>query len=274
MPSAPFWQRLRRAPWSGSALVIALVIILCAIGAHWLAPYSPYSMNADALLDPPSASHWLGTDRFGRDVLSRLLHGARMALGVAITAVSLAFIGGTTLGMLAGYFGGIPDRIVTGISNLVLAIPEILLALTAIAILGPSQRNLILAIGIVYLPIFALIARSATLKVMTEEYITAVELLGARPLYILRHHVLTNIWVPLLVQIALSLAFAILAEAALSFLGFGLEPDVPSWGIMLREGKDWMEEAWWLAVFPGLMISLSTLSFNLLGEACRQAMEA
>lgn len=273
MDNKRLWRRFRRQAWSRSTLTMISLLLLAAIFAPYIAPYSPYEMNPEQLLAPPSSQHWAGTDRFGRDVFSRLIYGARIAVEVAVVAVLIALIGGTFIGVSSGYFGGRIDWLLSRCVDVLLSLPEILLALIAIAVLGPSQSNLMLAIGIVYLPLFARIARGATLKIRQEPYIEASLLLGAGPWYIIRRHILPNISGPLIVQISLSLAFAILAEAALSFLGFGVEPDVPSWGIMLKEGKDWMEDAWWLATFPGVIMTLAVLSFNLFGDQLRRSLQ-
>lgn len=268
-----FWHRFRRQPWSRFTLGISLLLFIAAVFAPWLSPYSPYEMNPDKLLLPPSWEHWAGTDRFGRDVFTRLIYGSRIALHVAATAVTLALVTGTAIGMLAAYYGGKVDWFLMRLIDVFLSLPEILLALIAIAVLGPSQINLALAIGMVYWPLFARIARGATLNIRHESYVEASLLLGAGPLYSIWRHILPGISGPIIVQTSLSLAFAILAEAALSFLGFGVEPDVPSWGMMLKEGKDWMEEAWWLATIPGLVITMVVFNFHQLGDQLRQAMQ-
>jgi peptide/nickel transport system permease protein len=267
-----FWRRFYRQPLALFSLSCIVIMVTAAIAAPLLAPYSPFTMNPDQLLRPPSLEHWAGTDRFGRDVLSRLIYGARIALEVAATAVGLALVAGTMLGIAAGYWGGKLDWLLSRVIDVMLSLPEILLALTAIAVLGPSQTNLMIAIGVVYTPLFARIARGATLRIRSETYLEASLLLGASSWHTIWHHVLPNIAAPLTVQVSLSLAFAILAEASLSFLGFGVEPDIPSWGMMLQSGKNWMEQAWWLATFPGLIMTLAVLSFNLFGDQLRRAL--
>ncbi|MFW7379228.1 MAG: ABC transporter permease [Oligoflexus sp.] len=268
------WRRLLQNKAAWLPLTILASVFLLALFAPWISPYSPYEMAPDRLLEAPSWSHWAGTDRFGRDVISRLIFGARIALQVAFSAVCLALILGSILGMVAAYFGGKIDWFLARSMDVLLSLPEVLLALLAIAVLGPSQRNLVIAIAIVYTPLFARIARGATLSARQETYVEASILLGGSAIYNMGRHILPNISGPLLVQCSLSLAFAVLAEAALSFLGFGVEPDVPSWGMMLKSGKDWMEEAWWLASFPGVILTALVFSFHQLGEQLQKLIQA
>lgn len=252
---------------------VALGFVVMAISAPWWAPYDPYTMNADALLHAPTRAHWLGTDPFGRDILSRLMHGARLSLQVGAIAAGLALVAGTCIGMVAGFGGARTDAVLSRMMDVWFAFPDILLALVIMAILGPSTVNVMIAIGIVYTPIFARLARASTLTAKQHTYVEAAYSMGVKPITILVRHILPNISGPLIVQTSLSFAFAILAEAALSFLGLGVEPDAPSWGIMLNEGKDWMEQAWWVAVFPGLAITLAVLSFNVLGDGLRDVLD-
>ncbi len=264
---------LARNRLAALGLLVAVGFAVMAISAPWWAPYDPYAMAADALLSAPGPAHWLGTDPFGRDILSRLMHGARLSLQVGTMAAGLALLAGTVIGMWAGYGGPRVDAVWSRIMDVWFAFPDILLALVIMAILGPSTVNVMIAIGIVYTPIFARLARAATLTVKQHTYVEAAYGMGVRPVVILARHILPNISAPLIVQTSLSFAFAILAEAALSFLGLGVEPDAPSWGIMLSEGKDWMEQAWWVAVFPGLAITLAVLSFNVLGDGLRDVLD-
>lgn len=264
---------LARNRLAALGLLVAVGFAVMAISAPWWAPYDPYAMDADALLTAPSRTHWLGTDPFGRDILSRLMHGARLSLQVGTIAAGLALLAGTVIGMWAGYGGPRVDAVWSRIMDIWFAFPDILLALVIMAILGPSTVNVMIAIGIVYTPIFARLARASTLTVKQHTYVEAAYGMGVRPVMMLARHILPSISAPLIVQTSLSFAFAILAEAALSFLGLGVEPDAPSWGIMLSEGKDWMEQAWWVAVFPGLAITLAVLSFNVLGDGLRDVLD-
>ena len=259
-------QLLRRDRITSAAAAVVAVYLLLAAAAPLLAPYDPYAMDAAATLSPPTASHWLGTDQFGRDLLSRVMHGARISLRVSVAAVAISLTAGSLLGLMAGYFGGRIDAVISRVVDGLLSFPDILLALAIMAVLGASLTNVTLAIGVVYTPIFARVARAAALQVRGTAYVEAARALGFGHGRILLRHVLPNAAAPLVVQTTLSLAFAMLAEAALSFLGLGVEPDAPSWGVMLNEGKDWMELAWWTAVFPGLALSLAVFSLNALGD--------
>ena len=255
---------------AGAALLLG-ALTLAALAAPLVAPHDPYAMRPDALLRPPAAAHWMGTDAFGRDVLSRVIYGARVSLTVAAVAVAISLVAGTTLGLCAGYFGGRVDAVISRAADGLLAFPDILLALAVMAVLGASATNVTIAIGVVYTPIFARIARGAAMQVRRQPYVEAARALGFGHVRVIARHVLPNVAPPLVVQTTLSLAFAMLAEAALSFLGLGVEPDAPSWGVMLNEAKDWMELAPWVALFPGLAITLVAFSFNVLGDALRTA---
>ena len=217
-----------------------------------------------------------GTDEsreMGRDILSRIIYGSQISLKVSLASVAIATAAGVLLGVAAGYFGGITDAVISRILEVMLSFPEVMLALLIMSILGSSLNNIMLAIGIVYTPIFARIARGAVLSVKDSLYVEAARSIGVRDVTIIVRHVLPNILSPVLVQVTLSLAFAILSEAALSFLGIGVEPDIPSWGIMLNNGKAWIEIAWWVGVFPGIAIALAVLGFNILGDGLRDVLD-
>ena len=268
-----FTARLLKNRLALIALLILAMLLTMAVCAPWLAPHDPYTMRGESMLAPPGPAHWLGGDQLGRDVLSRLLHGARISFTVGISAVSIALVAGTLLGTLAGYFGGWLDMILSRIVDILFSIPDILFALAIMAVIGPTTGNVMVAIGIVYTPIFARIARASALELRHALYVEAARSMGAGHGSILLRHILPGMASPLIVQITLSLAFAMLAEAALSFLGLGVEPDTPSWGIMLNQGKDLMEQAWWVAVFPGIAITLAVFSFNALGDGLRDALD-
>ena len=253
------------------AVVIGVYVIM-AIFAPWLAPHDPFAMEAD-IIASPSRDNWLGADEQGRDILSRIIYGARVSLWVGIVSVGIALSAGTAIGVAAGYFGGWADAALSRLVDTLLSFPDIFLALVIMAILGESTTNVMIAIGIVYTPIFARIARGSVLQVKANAFIEAARALGVGHGRIMFRHVLPNIGAPLIVQTTLSLAFAILAEAALSFLGFGVEPDAASWGVMLDQGKDWMELAWWVAVVPGIAITLAVFGFNVLGDGLRDALD-
>ena len=257
--------------WIGSAIVAALG--MAALAAPWLAPHSPTQIFPGAEIRPPSAGFPLGTDEVGRDILSRLLYGARVSLGVAIPAVALAAVVGVGLGVATGYVGGPFDLLAMRAFDVLFAFPPVLLAVALVAVLGPSTLNLVVTIALLTTPQFAMIARSATLAVKPQEYVQAGLALGASHGRMIRAHILPNVAPPLVVQVALSLSIVILVEAALSFLGLGTQPPAPSWGGMLSRGRQYMVIAPWLVLAPGLAIMLAVLGFNLLGDGQRDLMD-
>ncbi|MFQ3543704.1 ABC transporter permease [Halobacillus rhizosphaerae] len=267
------WFQFRKNKIALVGFFITLSYIIMAIGAPVIAPFDPYQMSPDIMLSGPSMEHWLGTDQFGRDILSRIIYGTRISLQVGIISVGISLVLGTAIGVVAAYYGKWVDGLLSRFTDVMFAFPDILLALVIMAILGPSLTNLMIAIGIVYIPIFARIARSAVLSIKNSLYIEAAKSMGVSNLKIMWKHIIPNSMAPIIVQVTLSFAFAILAEAALSFLGLGVSPDTPSWGIMLSEGKDWMESAWWIAVFPGVAITLAVFSFNVMGDGLRDALD-
>ncbi len=244
------------------------IYILCAITAPLLSPYDPYALG-ETPVAAPSLMHWFGTDQLARDIFSRVIHGARVSLMVAFGAVAMSLIAGSLIGVAAGYAGGLTDTLLSRTVEMLFALPAILLALVMMAIFGQGTGNVMLAIAIVYTPIFTRLARGQTLAIKRQPFIEAARATGVGHRRIVTQHILPNIAGPLVVQATLSLAFAMLAEAALSFLGLGAAPDTPTWGNMLRAGVNWMERAWWIAVFPGLAISGAVLSLNVLGDRLR-----
>ncbi len=267
------WYRFKQNKLALFGLVVIALYLVCALGARWIAPYDPYEMRVESVLRAPGAGHWLGADQFGRDIFSRIIHGSRVSMRVGLIAVGIALSAGTVMGMLAGYYGRWVDGILSRVVDVMFSFPDILLALVIMAILGPSTTNVMVAIGIVYTPIFARLARGSVLSVKHSMFVEAARSIGVGHFMIMIRHILPNILAPLIIQTTLSFAFAILAEAALSFLGLGVEPDAPSWGIMLNEGKNWMEHGWWVAVFPGVAITLAVLSFNVVGDGLRDALD-
>jgi peptide/nickel transport system permease protein len=266
----------RRALRSGSLLVgglIVVVLLAAALFAPWLAPYAPTRIFPGAEIRPPGPEFLLGTDEVGRDILSRVLHGARVSLGVAIPSVALAVVGGTTVGVSLGYWGGAPDLVAMRLFDILFAFPPILLAIALVAALGPSPVNLVLTIAVLTLPQFAVLARGATLALTPQDFVQAARALGASHARILGRHVLPNLAATLAVQASLSLSIVILVEAALSFLGLGTQPPAPSWGGMLSRGRQYMTIAPWLVLAPGLAIMLAVLGFNLLGDAQRDLLD-
>jgi peptide/nickel transport system permease protein len=274
-----------RAPWrafvrafarnSTAALGLAIVAfyVLLALSAPLIAPHSPTRMEAARALEGPSAAHWLGTDRHGRDILSRIIFGARPTLAIAAGAVMLALFVGAPIGVIAGYFGRWLDTILMRLMDVLLSFPALLLALVVIAILGQLTGSIIFAIGLVYVPQFARIARSAVLGIKELEYVEAGRALGSSTLKLLQRHIVPNIMSPLIVQASLNLSLAVLYESALSFLGMGTQPPTPSWGLMLSDGRRFMEIAPWIAIAPGVSIMLLVLGLNLLGDALRDLLD-
>ncbi len=253
-------------------LVLALLIVAAVFGEA-LAPYRINDIDVSNRLQPPSGAHWFGTDELGRDIFSRVLVAARVSLQVGVIAVGISLALGVVLGLVAGYYGGWIDDVVMRVMDMLFAFPAILLAIAILAVLGPGVTNAMIAIGIVYTPIFARICRASVLSVREEVYVRAARAIGAGDVRILRLHVLPNVMAPLIVQTSLSLAFAILSEAALSFLGLGIQPPAPSWGRMLFDGRGFIEQAWWIVVFPGAAIFLTVLAFNVVGDAARDALD-
>jgi peptide/nickel transport system permease protein len=253
--------------------VIGLFLVVIYIGVALLAniivPFDPTDQHTKDRMQPPNSTYLLGTDEFGRDILSRLIYGARNSLTISVFSVAVACSLGVTLGMVAGYLGGITDNVIMRLMDLLFAFPAILLALFIVTVLGPGGRNTILAISIVYTPIFARVARGPVLIIKNEEFVLAARALGAGHPRTLLRHILPNITAPILVQISLALSWVMLTEASLSFLGLGTIPPNPSWGSMLSDSRLLMELAPWTAIFPGLALMFGVLGFSLLGDGLR-----
>jgi len=267
------WRTLRRHRLAVAGLIVLGLLVFSAVFANVVAPFSPYLIKMPERLRGPSWQHLLGTDDFGRDVLSRVIHGSRISLEVGAIAVGIAVTVGVTLGVSAAYIAGRLDSIIMRAMDIVLAFPAILLAIGIMAILGPSTANVMIAIGIVYVPIFARVVRGSALQVKAQEYVEAARAMGASDQRIIRRHVLPGVLDTIIVQVSLSLAFAILAEAALSFLGLGTQPPTPSWGSMLSSGREWIERAPWLTIFPGIAIFVTVLALNVIGDGLRDALD-
>jgi peptide/nickel transport system permease protein len=255
----------------GAGIVVAMVLL--AIFAGVVAPYDPTEMKVADALKRPSLAHPFGTDRFGRDVLSRTIHGSRIALGVAISSIGLALVVGTILGLAGGYVGGTTDLVIGRAMDVLFSFPTLILAIGIAAMLGPGLDNAALAIAVVYAPLFSRVVRGPVIAERAKEYAVAALGLGAGSFRVVLRHILPNVLAPLIVQTSVSLAYAILTEAALSYLGLGTQPPAPSWGTMLNEGRTYLETAPWMSVFPGLAIMLAVLGFNLLGDGLRTALD-
>ena len=268
-----FWDRLRRNRMAMAGLVLVLGLFAVAVFAPWLAPYDPTQINLKEVLSPPSAAHLLGTDTLGRDVLSRVIYGARISLLVGFVAVGLATLIGVLVGALAGYYGGVVDAVLMRLVDLMLCFPTLFLILAVIAVLGPSIWNIMVVIGVTGWMGVARLVRAEFLSLREREFVVAARALGASDARLIWRHLLPNALTPVMVSATLGVAGAILTESALSFLGLGVQAPTPSWGNILTMGKDNLEIAWWLSVFPGLAILVTVMSYNLLGEGIREAID-
>jgi peptide/nickel transport system permease protein len=270
-------RRARRRLFKRKAAVAGLIaltaFILLALLAPLVVPYDPIATSWSLVRKPPTASHWFGTDELGRDILSRVIYGARASLLAGAISVAIALGIGVPLGLLAGYRGGFTDALISRITDAMLACPFLILAIALAAFLGPSLGNAMIAIGISATPIFIRLTRGQVLSVKAEDYVEAARALGNPPWRIALAHILPNILPALLVQATLSIAAAIIAEAALSFLGLGQQPPAPSWGSMLNAAQRFLTQAPWMAIWPGLAIFLVVLSLNLLGDGLRDALD-
>lgn len=256
---------------TGSLILIALGV--AALFGRQIAPFDPELMDFTALFSPPSATHIFGTDEFGRDIFSRVLYGAAVSFRVAFVAVAISAVAGVFLGAIAGFYGKWLDEVIMRFMDILFAFPAVLLAITVMAILGRGVTNAMIAIAIVYIPIFARVTRGAVLSVRGREFVSAARALGQSDGVIIFQHILPNALGPIIVQTSLSLAFAILAEAALSYFGLGTQPPEPSWGRMLSEGRSFFAQAPWMGIFPGLAIMLSVMGFNFLGDGLRDLLD-
>ncbi|CAM4045360.1 ABC transporter permease [Bordetella tumulicola] len=263
--------RKNRLSWVGLGLL--LLIVLAAVLAPWLSPYDPLQQNIVARLEPPSAEFWLGTDSYGRDVLSRLLFGARVSLLVGFVAILIAMCIGATLGIVAGYLGGLIDQLIMGLVDVLLSFPTLLLGLMVAAMLGASLENLIIAIAITEIAPFVRVARAPTIALKQRDFVEAGRALGYGPLRLMGVHILPNMVSEVVVLGSLWMASAIRTEASLSFIGLGVPPPAATWGGMIREGFENILDAWWLTVFPSMAILLTVLALNLLGDALRDAID-
>jgi peptide/nickel transport system permease protein len=267
------WRLLAGNPVTVASAVVLTVVVVVAVGAHWIAPFGINDVDVPNALRAPSGEHWFGTDELGRDVLSRVLVAVQASMRVAVVSVAFAVVVGVTIGVVAGYRGGWLDTVFMRVVDVMFAFPVLLLALAIVAILGPGETTTMLAIGVVYTPIFARVARASALSIRVEPFVQVSRTMGTGHSYILMRHVLPNIAGPLIVQTSLSLAFAILSEAALSFLGLGIQPPEPSLGRMIFDSQGFVTLAWWMAVFPGAAIFVIVLAFNLLGDGLRDVLD-
>ncbi|SFG13950.1 ABC transporter permease [Sporolactobacillus nakayamae] len=268
-----FWKSYRKNKPAIVGTIIVLFFILLAIFANFIAPQGINDQNIANRLQPPSPAHWFGTDDFGRDIFSRILFGARLSLRVGFLSVIGSIIVGTLLGVLAGYFGKALDVVISRVFDILLAFPSILLSIAIVAILGPSLNNALVAIAIVNVPVFGRLVRSRVLTVKEEEYVMAARSIGMGDMRIIFHHVLPNSIAPIIVQGTLNIATAILDAAGLGFLGMGAQAPLPEWGKMLSDSREYIQNAPWTVLFPGLAIVLVVVGFNLIGDGLRDALD-
>jgi peptide/nickel transport system permease protein len=254
-------------------LAVVAVVVVLAVGADVIAPYGPTRIQSAGVLAPPSLSYPLGTDQIGRDVASRIVYGASVSIQAGVVSVGLALVLGVLVGLLAGYYGGWADEILMRVVDALYAFPALLLALAVTAILGPGLTSVMLAIGVVFAPAFARLVRGQTLSIRERDFITAAHVVGVEPWRVMLVHIWPNVTAPIIVQASLLVGSAIVIEAGLSFLGLGVMPPTPSWGSMLKEGYQYMEQAPWLAFAPGAAIFLTVLAFNLVGDALQRALD-
>jgi peptide/nickel transport system permease protein len=268
-----FWRQFRKNPLAIAGGLVVMVLAMAALLAPVLAPYDPAAYDVKQILLPPSPAHWFGTDQLGRDVLSRMLFGARISMSVGFVSVGIAVLIGTLIGTMAAYYGGRTDELLMRFVDLMLNFPRFFLLLTLIAFLRPSIFVIMAVIGLTGWMGLARLVRGEILSLKEREFVQSAHALGARDRRIMFRHILPNSLVPILVSATLGVAGAILAESGLSFLGLGVQPPTPSWGNLLLDGKANIEIAWWLSVFPGMAILVTVLAYNLLGEGLRDALD-
>lgn len=256
---------------AGLAMVAGLIVIAALAGL--IAPYDPIANNVRAALQPPSSYYYFGTDRFGRDVFSRVIHGSRLTLLVAVSSVAISVVIGVALGLIGGYYRGWVDNLIGRVMDVFFSFPALLLAIGVAAMLGPGLSNAIIAIAVVYAPVFGRVIRGPVLVERGKEYVEAARVIGASSPRVLLRHIFPNTLSPLIVQATITLSQAILTEATLGYLGLGTQPPFPSWGTMLQENRDFLETAPWTSIFPGLAIMLTVLAFNLLGDGIRDVLD-
>lgn len=278
-PLREFWNYFSANKGAIAGLLTVLFMLLLALFAPWIAPHEPNVTNSSIALTPPfwqsggSLAYPLGTDAIGRDILSRLIHGARLSLVIGMAVVALSVLVGTLLGLTAGYFRGVYEIAVMRMMDIILTLPSLLLAIVIVAILGPGIMNAMLAVAVVILPHYVRITRAAVISETSKDYVTAARMNGAGHLRLMVREVLPNCAAPLIVQASLGISTAILDAAALGFLGLGAQPPSPEWGTMLADAREFVLRAWWVVTFPGVMILVTVLAFNLLGDGLRDAFD-
>lgn len=278
-PLREAWTAFRRSRAGMAGLGVALLLVLAAIGAPWLAPHSPIAQDHGAIRLPPawspggSAQWLLGTDGVGRDLLARLIWGARLSLSIGLQVVGVSLASGVSLGLLAGFYGGWLDAAIMRLVDMMLALPSLLLAIAIVATLGPGLGNAIVAVSIVYVPAYIRLTRAAVLTERHRDYVTASRIAGASDARLMLSTLLPNCLAPIIVQATLGFSGAVVDAAALGYLGLGAQPPTPEWGAMLAEAQQYIDSAWWVVTFPGLAILITVLAFNLIGDALRDALD-
>lgn len=267
------WKRLRKNKLALVGLGIIAILLLVAIFADFIAPYAYDKQNLEATFRFPSSEHIFGTDEFGRDIFSRIVYGSRISLEVGFIAVSIAVIIGGVLGALAGYYGGMLDNLIMRAMDILLAIPQILLAISIVAALGPGLVNLMIAVGISSIPGYARIVRASVLSIKDQEFVEAAKAAGSSNTRIIFKHIIPNVMAPIIVQATLGVALAILTAAGLSFIGLGIQPPAPEWGSMLSGGRGYIRDYWYMTLFPGLAIVVTIFALNVLGDGLRDALD-
>ena len=260
-------------PLSLLGVLFIVLLILTGVLAPVLAPYDPIEISPDRRLAPPNSANWLGTDEVGRDILSRVIHGARISLEIGVTIVFFAAVIGLVIGLVSGFFGGVLDQTLMRFTDMFMSFPTLILAIAMTAALGPSLFNAVLAMIIVWWPIYARLIRGEVLAVKEKEYIRAIRALGARPFKIIFFHVLPNTIDVVVIRASIDFGNAVMFCAALSFIGLGAQPPQPEWGAMVTTGRDYLRDAWWLVTFPGLAIFLTVMGFNLFGDSLRDFLD-
>jgi peptide/nickel transport system permease protein len=265
--------RVFTAPLALGALTVVILWVIVALAAPVLAPYGPLTQNIPDRLSPPTSAHWLGTDPLGRDILSRIVYGARLSIPVGVAAVGLAVLSGTLIGSVAGAAGGLIDEVIMRATDLMLAFPTVILAMIISAALGAGIQNAVIAIMVAWWPSYARFARGLVLAAREREYVEAARAAGASSLRVFFRHILVNIVSPIVILSTLDVGHAILTFASLSFLGLGPPPQIPEWGSMIAAGRDYLDQAWWIGTFPGLAILTLVLALNLVGDSLRDALD-
>lgn len=268
-----FLQVLFRSPGAKIGAIILLLLMIVAIFAPLIAPFDPLKMGVGKNLQPPNAAHWFGTDEFGRDLFSRIVYGSRLTLMIGVIAVGISMTVGVLVGIVAGYAGGWIESILMRAMDVLFSFTETLIALAAVAVLGPSLTNAVIAVGVSSIPFYARVTYGAVLVEKNKEYFKAAQAIGAKHLRLIFRHLLPNILSPIIVVATVGVSVAVLSASALSFLGLGAQPPSPEWGAILAAGRDYFKRAPWVTTFPGLSIAVTVLGFNLLGDGLREALD-